>query len=541
MTQSEKMALKWSDPDLLNSIDQTMDEAINRFFKQKPCSSSNFQEAELIAAIYDEWVDYSRDQVSHWYVSLRPITIKLKEVETGKVPQPDIVRWVPFSASMFERIANKITNSLSSENSGDQNQQSIARKMEQTLVDSGIRASVLQIHVGPTVCRYELEVESDTDIDLTFQLESDLSLALALESIRIIPHPSMSRIQVELPNEQRSWVTLKELKDRHLDKTANILDIPLGRESSSGEMIWGNLGSMPHLLLYGASQSGKTNSIRSILSHLLSSCDPDKVHFSLIQGDTGELSTLIKAPHVISSVENDPAQAYKILRKLRHEMETRFALLQNQSHGTSLPWLVVVIDEFAPLFAFAPQAVEEALHQLTQKGHLVGIHIILAIGATAQEALTEKIKVNFHSRLVFKVPSLESSMMILDQGDAEKLLGSGDALFQLAGGSQPVRIQTALTSSSEAETWLDWVTHHEKNQKRPKNKHSVDEIYEKAVEFIIDSQTASVSMLQRKFRIGYTRASRLIDHMEKSHIIGPLEGSKPREVLIKRREKSEVK
>ncbi|MCI1857944.1 MAG: DNA translocase FtsK [Sporolactobacillus sp.] len=437
------------------------------------------------------------------------------------------------------------------------------RTLERTFESFGVRASVREVHLGPAVTRYEVYPEAGVKVSRILHLSDDLALALAAKDIRIeAPIPGKSAVGVEVPNKEVAMVGLREvLESKNARTAASRLTIGLGRDIS-GEPILADLNKMPHLLVAGATGSGKSVCINSMIVTLLMRTKPSEVKLFMIDPKMVELNVYNGIPHLLTPVVTDPSKAAQGLKNIVGEMERRYELFSesgtrnlesynstvrkfNESHEEKqplMPYIVVIIDELADLMMVAPKDVEEAVTRLAQMARAAGIHLIIATQRPSVDIITGVIKANIPSRIAFSVSSMTDSRTILDSGGAEKLLGKGDMLFLPIGASKPVRIQGAFLSDTEVERVVEFVISQQKAHYRKdmiptagpeKRAEKVDdELFDDAVQLVAEMQTASVSMLQRRFRIGYTRAARLIDAMEDRHIVGPYEGSKPRTVLI---------
>lgn len=442
------------------------------------------------------------------------------------------------------------------------------KKLEQTFESFGVNAKVLKVHVGPAVTKYEVHPAVGVKVSKIVSLSDDLALALAAKDIRIeAPIPGKSAIGIEVPNEEVTFVSLREvLEAPKYKQTKARLPIGLGRDIS-GEPIVADLSRMPHLLVAGATGSGKSVCINGIITSLLMKAKPHEVKLMMIDPKMVELNVYNGIPHLLIPVVIDPKKASQALKKVVDEMERRYELFS--STGTRniegyndivrrrakkkneelqpLPYIVVIVDELADLMMVAPRDVEEAITRLAQMARAAGIHLIIATQRPSVDVITGVIKANIPSRIAFSVSSQVDSRTILDMAGAEKLLGQGDMLFLPAGDSKPTRIQGAFLSDEEVERLVEYSISQQKavydEEMLPEETVEEyddvdDEIYNEAVQFVIERQTASVSMLQRKFRIGYTRAARLIDEMEKRNIVGPYEGSRPRKVLVTNHEEA---
>ncbi|WP_456275439.1 DNA translocase FtsK [Bacillus sp. AK128] len=436
------------------------------------------------------------------------------------------------------------------------------RKLERTFESFGVKARVKKVHLGPAVTKYEVYPDVGVKVSKIVNLSDDLALALAAKDIRIeAPIPGKSAIGIEVPNEEVSMVTLREVLDSpHNGKKDAKLLIGLGRDIS-GEAVVAELNKMPHLLVAGATGSGKSVCINGIITSILMRTKPHEVKMMMIDPKMVELNVYNGIPHLLAPVVTDARKASQALKKVVSEMERRYELfshtgtrniegynefikrqnLEEAEKQPLLPFIVVIVDELADLMMVASSDVEDAITRLAQMARAAGIHLIIATQRPSVDVITGVIKANIPSRIAFSVSSQTDSRTILDMGGAEKLLGKGDMLFLPAGMSKPVRVQGAFLSDQEVEDIVDYVITQQKAQYQedmiPTETTTVtnevdDDIYDEAVQLVIEMQTASVSMLQRRFRVGYTRAARLIDAMEARGIVGPYEGSKPREVLI---------
>lgn len=439
-----------------------------------------------------------------------------------------------------------------------------ALKLVNTLKSFGVSAIVSEVHRGPAVTRYEIQPAVGVKVSRIVSLTDDLALALAAKDIRIeAPIPGKSAIGIEVPNSEVAVVTLREvLESPNYQDAASRLTVGLGRDIS-GEPIVADLTKMPHLLVAGATGSGKSVCINGIITSILFKAKPSEVKLMMIDPKMVELNVYNGIPHLLAPVVTDPRRASVALKKVVAEMERRYNLFaQNGSRNiemynqwvreqndsgiktSSLPYIVVIVDELADLMMVAPGEVEDAICRLAQMARAAGIHLIIATQRPSVDVITGVIKANIPSRIAFGVSSMADSRTILDMGGAEKLLGRGDMLFLPMGASKPTRIQGAFVSDKEVEEVVTFV----KEQQEAKYHEEMipeevgeevqtvvdDELFDQAVQIVAEAQTASASLLQRRLRVGYTRAARLIDMMEAKGIVGPYEGSKPREVRIPR-------
>lgn len=430
-----------------------------------------------------------------------------------------------------------------------------ARTLEDTLEDFGIQAKVTDIIRGPVITRYELEPAPGVKINRIEALSDDIALAIKAQSIRIIaPIPGKGRVGVEVPNLHSALVCIKDLlacADFHKQKTA--LTLALGKDIT-GKPIFGNLDDMPHLLIAGTTGSGKTVCVNTCILSLLFKESPNDLKFLMIDPKMVELMPFNGLPHLLCPVVTDAKKAAVALNWVVSEMESRYVLLSkagarnieayNQKQE-KIPYIIVVVDEFADLMSVARDQIENAITRLAQLSRAVGIHLILATQRPSVDVITGVIKANLPARVSFKVASKVDSRTVLDMNGAETLLGKGDMLFLQPGKEDLIRIQGALVKDAEIERVVEFI----KAQGEPAYDDQIlkeqqkgsasggadkDELYDEAVRVIMESNQASVSILQRRMRLGYTRAARIIDMMEVEGLVGQFEGSKPRRILVDR-------
>ncbi|MDP2927349.1 MAG: DNA translocase FtsK 4TM domain-containing protein [Candidatus Omnitrophota bacterium] len=429
-----------------------------------------------------------------------------------------------------------------------------ARTLEDTLEDFGISAKVTDIIRGPVITRYELEPAAGVKINRIEALSDDIALAIKAQSIRIIaPIPGKGRVGVEVPNLQSSLVCIRDLltsAEYHKQKTP--LTIALGKDIT-GRSVFGDLDDMPHLLIAGTTGSGKTVCVNTCILSLLFRGSPNDLKFLMIDPKMVELMPFNDLPHLLCPVVTDAKKAAVALNWVVSEMEARYILLSKagvrnieayNEKQEKIPYIIVIVDEFADLMNVARDQIENAITRLAQLSRAVGIHLILATQRPSVDVITGVIKANLPARVSFKVASKVDSRTVLDSNGAESLLGKGDMLFLQPGKEDLIRIQGALVKDAEIERVVEFI----KAQGEPvyddrilkgQQKNSLangdkDELYDEAVRVIMESNQASVSILQRRMRLGYTRAARIIDMMEMEGLVGQFEGSKPRRILVDR-------
>jgi DNA segregation ATPase FtsK/SpoIIIE, S-DNA-T family len=440
----------------------------------------------------------------------------------------------------------------------------IAETLVGALANFGVDATVVGEIAGPRVTRYELRLAPGTKVSKVAGLKDDLSYALATTEIRILaPIPGKQAVGVEVPNHSPNIVTLGDIFD-DLPATASPLSVWLGKDIS-GNAVWADLARMPHLLIAGTTGSGKSGCINTILSSTLLRATPDEVRMILIDPKRIELGFYESIPHLLTPVVSSPKTAAAALANVVGEMERRYERMSHvrarslpemnralRGRGERpLPYLLVVIDELADLMMISPQDVEDAIIRLAQKSRAVGIHLVLATQRPSVDVITGMIKANVPSRIAFAVSSQTDSRVILDQSGAESLLGQGDMLFKPLGTSRLQRVQGAYVSEEEVALLVEQCRAQRAQEldesmlEAPEREPADDDedfdadfdpdedpLLDKAIEVVVQAQTASVSLLQRRLRVGYTRAGRLIDMLERRGIISPYEGSKPRRVLV---------
>jgi len=428
-----------------------------------------------------------------------------------------------------------------------------AHILEDTLSDFGISVRVSNIERGPVITRYELEPAPGVKVQKIVTLSDDIALALKATSVRIVaPIPGKSVVGVEVPNSHSSFVYLKEvLSSPDFQGNKSKLTLALGKDIAGNPVI-ADLGEMPHLLIAGTTGSGKTVCVNSIIMSMLFNAMPSEVKFLMVDPKMVELAPFNGLPHLLCPVVTEAKKVSSALQWVVREMEERYQLLAREGvrnieyynqRKQKLPYIVVIVDELADLMAVAQNQIEEAITRLAQLSRAVGIHLILATQRPSVDVITGVIKANFPARISFKVASKVDSRTVLDMNGADKLLGRGDLLFLKPGESKLIRAQGSFLNDVEIERTMEFI----KKQAEPIYDEEIlkeqeksaafgnfekDEMFDTAVKLILESQHASVSILQRRLRLGYTRAARLIDMMEEQGIIGPYRGSKPREIMV---------
>jgi S-DNA-T family DNA segregation ATPase FtsK/SpoIIIE len=436
----------------------------------------------------------------------------------------------------------------------------VGRKLVETLGHFGVEAKIVGIVSGPHVSRYELRLAPGTKVKKVTELSNDLAYALASTDIRILaPIPGKQAVGVEVPNTRRRIVRLGDIYSARPEKTSPLVAW-LGK-GIDGNPVWTDLAKMPHVLVAGTTGSGKSGCVNAILSSILMQASPNDVRLVLVDPKQVELNHYENVPHLLTPVVTSPRLAANVLANLIGEMESRYGIMGqarcrnlaelNRARAKAgeppLPHILCVIDELADLMMVSPAEVEDSIIRLAQKSRATGIHLVLATQRPSTDIITGTIKVNIPARIAFAVSSQTDSRVILDQGGAEALLGQGDMLFRGAGTSKLQRIQGAFVTEEETAR----ITNHWAKQGEPEFEAELlevhgekgvetegdfdpdsDDLLDDAIRVVVETETASVSMIQRRLRVGYTRAGRLIDMLERRGVISGYEGSKPRQVLV---------
>jgi S-DNA-T family DNA segregation ATPase FtsK/SpoIIIE len=471
----------------------------------------------------------------------------------GEVTESEEIAYEPPSTDLLEQGGHD-------PGPDTRDRETVGRALLETLGHFGVDAEMVGTVIGPHVSRYELRLAPGTKVNKVTQLKDDLAYALASTDIRILaPIPGKQAIGVEVPNQRRRIVRLGDIYQGRPKGSSPIVGW-LGKDIA-GHAVWTDLAKMPHVLVAGTTGSGKSGCINAILSSILLQASPNDVRFVLVDPKRVELNHYEEIPHLLTPVVTQPRLAANVLANLIGEMESRYEVMgalrarnlvelnraRRKAGERPLPHVLCVIDELADLMMVAPSEVEDSIIRLAQKSRAVGIHLVLATQRPSTDVITGTIKVNIPARIAFAVASQVDSRVILDQGGAETLLGQGDMLFRPAGTSKLQRIQGAFVTEDE----IAKLTKHWSRQGEPEFAEELlesqpesgdegaegdlspdqDDLLPEAVRMVVSTQTASVSMIQRRLRVGYTRAGRLIDMLERRGVISGYEGSKPRQVL----------
>lgn len=453
----------------------------------------------------------------------------------------------------------------SSKNSVSTNYSELAAKLERTLASFGIRAHVINYTVGPAITRYELTIEEGIRVNKILQLSDDIALCMAATGVRIeAPIPGKSAIGIEIPNSNVTMVSLREvLESDNFSSHSSCVAIGLGKDIT-GRAIVADIAKMPHLLIAGQTGSGKSVAINSLIVSLLYKANPDEVKLILVDPKQVELSIYNGIPHLLLPVVTDPKKAAGALQYVVRQMEKRYSEFNKhrvkdiyryneqaiQNGEPIMPRIIVIVDELNDLMMVCPGEVEDSVLRIAQLARAAGIYLVLATQRPSVNVITGVIKANIPSRMAFAVSSSHDSKTILDRVGAERLVGKGDMLYHHNGESKPLRVQGAYVDERDIEKIVEFVKNNSlepeyideeeinlvdgssKSEEYDPDEEGYDELIFKAVEVVMQCQQASISMLQRKLGIGYARAGRLIDAMEKMNIVGPAQGSKQREILI---------
>ena len=445
-----------------------------------------------------------------------------------------------------------------------------AKKLEETLNSFGVSAKVVNVSRGPTVTRYELQPSAGVKVSRIVNLSDDIALNLAAPAIRIeAPIPGKAAIGIEVPNKDVNMVRIRDvLESQEFLQHPSKLAFAIGKDVS-GETIIVDIAKMPHLLIAGATGSGKSVCINSLIVSLLYKASPDEVKLLMIDPKVVELGVYNGIPHLLIPVVTEPKKAAGALNWAVQEMVKRYKLfadkavrdikgfnelMQKTGEMPTMPQIVIIIDELADLMMAAPNDVEDAICRLAQMARAAGMHLVIATQRPSVDVITGVIKANIPSRISFAVSSQIDSRTILDMAGAEKLLGRGDMLLYPVGKAKPLRAQGANITDGEVEKVVEYVksqgnAYYDDNiieeinsEESPFNNDNGDndELLPRAIEMVVEAGQASVSLIQRKFKVGYARAARIVDQMEARGIVGGFEGSKPRQILISKQQWQEM-
>jgi len=478
--------------------------------------------------------------------------------------KPPLVYNYP-SLDLLDESVEDLSNTKALKNSALEG----AKKLEDTLKSFGVEARVINISRGPAVTRYELQPSPGVKVSKIVNLSDDIALNLAAAGVRIeAPIPGKAAVGIEVPNKNMSAVYLKDmLESKEFINHPSKLAFSVGKDIS-GETVVADIGKMPHLLVAGATGSGKSVCINSLIMSILFKASPEEVKLLMVDPKVVELGIYNGIPHLLIPVVTDPKKAAGALNWAVQEMVNRYKLFADKgvrdlkgynamlkaNDEQILPQIVIIVDELADLMMVAPNDVEDAICRLAQMARAAGMHLVIATQRPSVDVITGVIKANIPSRISFAVSSQIDSRTILDMGGAEKLLGKGDMLFYPVGEPKPIRVKGSFVSDTEVERVVEFIKTqgysnydediiekiNDTSTGTDENAGDNDELLNKAIEMVVDAGQASVSFVQRKFKVGYSRAARIIDQMEARNIVGRFEGSKPRQVLISKQQWMEL-
>lgn len=519
----------------------------------------------------------------------KDVTVKKLKAEDIAAEEAEIARSVDEKLSQEQSYAFPPTSLLHSVNSigsmdGREEMSMNAARLENTIRSFGVNATISNITRGPSVTRYEMALEQGVKLTRLTNLSDDIALALGASGVRIAPIPDqISMVGIEVPNKQVSTVYLREIiESESFRKSKSKVTFALGKDIG-GNCICGNIEKLPHMLIAGTTGSGKSVCMNSLIISLLYKATPDEVRLIMIDPKMIELGVYNGIPHLLIPVVTDPKKAAGSLQWAVNEMMKRYRLfaelgardihsynemIKDDPERSKLPQVVIVIDELADLMLVAAKEVEESICRIAQMARAAGMHLVIATQRPSADVITGIMKANIPSRIAFAVASSLESRIILDSVGAEKLVGHGDMLYFPLGAGKPLRVQGTLIEGDEVERVVSFIKQSsggvsyndeiineiEKNaaqgdkksssaaagEKKDARDDGTDELFGAAVEVILESGQASVSMLQRRLKLGYSRAARLVDQMEERGIVGPFEGSKPRQTLITREQWNEM-
>ena len=566
---------------LIMLLDVTLADVINKIkglFKRSNKNISNDENEEL-PKLSDISEEVEEDVKPNNLKQDKVIITSLDEVRSKQVKtEPEVVEPIVVdtakSSGTYKIPPLSILNEIKNQKKSSSNEYTLKNKdiLERVLKDFQISAKVVEIHIGPAVTQYEIVVPAGTKVSRILSINKEIALALAAKDVRIqAPIPGKSTIGIEIPNESISAVAFREI----LEANQNVKDkynlmVTLGK-NLMGKPIVADLAKMPHLLVAGSTGSGKSVCINSIICSLFMNYNPKDVKLVLVDPKKVELSNYNGTPHLLCPVVNDPKKASITLQKIVSEMEKRYDVFsekgvkkiseyneyiekENKKHPetplNTMPYIVVIIDELADLMLVASKEVEDSIMRITQMARAAGIHLIVATQRPSTDVITGVVKANIPSRICFAVASSIDSRTALDMTGAEKLLGKGDMLYLPMGENIPERIQGCFISDDEINRLINYCTkqmtasyddelsnvsaHSNSSSGSGNGEDGYDDpMYNEVVEFAIMTGKISASLIQRKFRFGFNRAARMIDLLESRGIVGPQNGSKPREVLKK--------
>ena len=565
---------------IVDFVKDNVEKQKEKFVKAKEKKTAKESKRDVIISNGDEEEDNSLDKDKHIKITsideLTKVPVKNSNVDSERVDDKNKVstnqayQLPPLSLLNQPKKKQKETDSTVIEKN--------IEILEKVLKDFKIVGKVVEVHIGPTVAQYELEIASGTRVNKITSINREIALALAKKDVRIeAPIPGKNTVGIEFANDVATPVSFYEIisSKKMMDAPDKKLMVPLGK-SIMGDIGVCEINKMPHMLVAGTTGSGKSVCINGIICSILMRAKPDEVKLVMVDPKVVELSVYNGVPHLMCPVVSDPKKAAVALSKMVAEMERRYETFSetktkniesynayvdkwNEEHKVDdvkkarLPYIVVIIDELADLMMVAAKEVEDSILRITQKARAAGIHLIVATQRPSTDVITGLIKANIPSRISFAVGSGVDSRTILDQTGAEKLLGKGDMLFLPIGVNSPTRIQGSFITDDEIKRIIDYTVEQQKAQyddalmNLDASDHNVasasgvelgdaandeDPLYNDIVQFVIENQKASASLLQRRFKLGYNRAARLIDLLEERGIIGPSNGSKPREVLV---------
>nr|WP_024834719.1 DNA translocase FtsK 4TM domain-containing protein [Ruminiclostridium josui] len=496
-------------------------------------------------------------------------------VDADESNQDEVV--IPQTEIQKPRVYNYPSTDLLDSNKDDLNVKALknvalegAKKLEDTLKSFGVDARVINISRGPAVTRYEIQPSPGVKVSKIVNLADDIALNLAAAGVRIeAPIPGKAAVGIEVPNKEMSAVLLKDIiESREFSNHPSKLAFSVGKDIS-GETVVADIAKMPHLLVAGATGSGKSVCINSLIMSILFKASPEEVKLLMVDPKVVELGIYNGIPHLLIPVVTDPKKAAGALNWAVQEMVNRYKLfadkgvrdlkgyntmLKANNEEGMLPHVVIIVDELADLMMVAPNDVEDAICRLAQMARAAGMHLVIATQRPSVDVITGVIKANIPSRISFAVSSQVDSRTILDMSGAEKLLGKGDMLFYPVGEPKPLRVKGSFVSDMEVERVVEFIktqgyTSYDEDiiekindqaTGKDENPGDNDELLNQAIEMVVDAGQASVSLIQRKFKVGYSRAARIIDQMEARNIVGRFEGSKPRQVLISKQQWMEM-